>query len=385
MMLKDASLENSLISKEKYDFARKLLRSYTDIVLVFDENLNVCFANSYAEDLLNLEKKALIDQHITQVFPKRQHRLLESMIESVEKGKDIRERRTYLHVRRKKNIPVSLSFTFIQSKHPFKYILVAKDQQQYTKATDALKQKNEELKTLIYRASHDLKGPLASVKGLFNLLVDEPEDTETLKYYLALIKKSVDKLEDTLFGLLELGLSTKKELQYTSFNIRDCLEEIIGRFENYPGRKDVIVHLTANEDMVLHTEKKIFQSIFQNLVENSIKYRKPDQNDAVTKISVRRYKYGIKIKVKDNGLGMDRNLQKRAFDMFYRGHEHAEGSGLGLFIVKNNAEKLSGEIKVKSSLNMGTEIQVYLPDMQKVEGGSAKSSVGAKASSNQKK
>ncbi|WKN45584.1 sensor histidine kinase [Tunicatimonas pelagia] len=381
MMLKGTSPEDSLMCENKYDFPEKLLRSYTDIVLVFNEDLNVCFANSYAEDLLNYKEQALIDQHITQVFPKRQHRLLESIIESVEDGRNVRERRTYLHVRRKRNIPVSLSFTFIQSDHTFKYILIAKDQQQYTKATDALKQKNEELKTLIYRASHDLKGPLASVKGLFNLLADEPEDTETLKYYLSLIERSVDKLEDTLSGLLELGLSSKKELQFTSFSIRECLEEIIERFENYPGREEVIIHLTANEDLTLHTEKKIFESIFQNLVENSIKYRKPDQNDAVTKISVRRYKHGLKIKVKDNGLGMDRNLQKRAFDMFYRGHEHAEGSGLGLFIVKNNAEKLGGEIKIKASLNMGTEIQVYLPDMQKIEEENAKSSVGTKSTS----
>ena len=374
MILKGAFSKNDLKCKHEYDFVGKLLESYTDIVLVFDENLNVCFANSYAEDLLNYNKELLLNQHITQVFPKRQHRLLESIIENAEGRRNTQERRTYLHVRRKKNIPVSLSFTFIQSDHPFKYILVAKDQQQYTKATDALKQKNEELKTLIYRASHDLKGPLASVKGLFNLLANEPDDAETLKHYLALIEKSVDKLGDTLSGLLELGLSTKKELQYTSIQIRDCLEEIIERFESYPGRKDVIVHLTANQDIIMHTEKKIFQSIFQNLVENSIKYRKQEQNDAVTKISVRRYKYGIKIKVKDNGLGMDRNLQKRAFDMFYRGHEHSEGSGLGLFIVKNNAEKLGGEIKIKSSLNMGTEIQVYLPDMQKIKEENAKTS-----------
>ena len=71
---------------------------------------------------------------------------------------------------------------------------------------------------------------------------------------------------------------------------------------------------------------------------------------------------------------MDRHLQKRAFDMFYRGHEHSEGSGLGLFIVKNNAEKLGGEINIKSSINMGTEIWVYLPDMQEIKGEEKRSS-----------
>jgi len=367
MAANEFSSEKKLTTKSDYAIIGEILGTCTDIVLIFDDNLNVCFVNKYALDLLNYGQEDLLEQHITQIFPKRQHQMLETIIESVEDGLKVQDRRSYLNVRGKKNISVTLSFSIIHEKNPFRYVLIAKDQRQYTKATDALKQKNEELKTLIYRASHDLKGPLASVKGLFNLLKDEPEDTETLKYYLSLIEKSVNKLEDTLSGLLEVGLSSKKELQYSPINIRKCLKEIIDRFENYPGREEVIIHLTANSDLLIHTEKKIFQSIFQNLIENSIKYRKPNQNDAVTKISARRYQYGIKIKVRDNGLGMDRNLQKRAFDMFYRGHEHSEGSGLGLFIVKNNADKLGGEINLKTSLNMGTEIWVYIPDKEQIQ------------------
>ena len=367
MVPNEFSSEKKTTNEPDYAIVKEILGACTDIVLIFDDNLNVCFVNKYALDLLNYGEDDLLGQHITQIFPKRQHQMLESIIESVEDGLKVQDRRSYLNVRGKKNISVTLSFSMTCREHSFKYVLIAKDQRQYTKATDALKQKNEELKTLIYRASHDLKGPLASVKGLINLLKDEPDDTETLKYYLGLIEKSVDKLEDTLSGLLEVGLSSKKNLEYSPVNVRTCLEEIIERFENYPGREDVIIHLTANTDLLIHTEKKIFQSIFQNLIENSIKYRKPNQNDAVTKISARRFQYGIKIKVKDNGLGMDRNLQKRAFDMFYRGHEHSEGSGLGLFIVKNNAEKLGGEISLKTSLNMGTEIWVYIPDKEQMQ------------------
>lgn len=362
-MVREVFREEELFGDAESTIAKNILSNSTDIVLVFDEYLNVCFANACALNHLNFNKEDILSQHITQVFPKRQHKLLETIIERAEEGFSVQDRRSFLHVRSKRNIPVSVSLSLLNSNQP-KYLLVAKDQRQYIKATDALKQKNEDLKTLIYRASHDLKGPLASVKGLFNLLKSESESVETYKQYLLLIEKSVNKLEDTLAGLLEVGLSSKNELQFLPINIRSYLEEIVGRFDNYPGRNEVLIHLTANDDLSIHTEKKIFQSIFQNLVENSIKYRKTNQNDAVTKISARRYKNGVKIKVRDNGLGMDRNLQKRAFDMFYRGHEHSEGSGLGLFIVKNNTEKLGGEINVKSSPNMGTEIWVYLPDKQ---------------------
>lgn len=92
------------------------------------------------------------------------------------------------------------------------------------------------------------------------------------------------------------------------------------------------------------------------LIENSIKYRNTNTNDAVTKITARKYRDGVKIKVKDNGLGMDRELQKRVFDMFYRGHSHTEGSGLGIFIVKTRVEKLGGKIGVKNSHKLDTKI-----------------------------
>ena len=59
--------------------------------------------------------------------------------------------------------------------------------------------------------------------------------------------------------------------------------------------------------------------------------------------------------------GMSRQIQQRAFDMFYRGNQSSEGSGLGLFIVKSNVEKLGGEIKIKSQIDHGTEMWVYLP------------------------
>ncbi|WKN43840.1 sensor histidine kinase [Tunicatimonas pelagia] len=103
-------------------------------------------------------------------------------------------------------------------------------------------------------------------------------------------------------------------------------------------------------------------NVLRGVLENSIKFRKTSTNDTVIKVSVRTYKEGIKIKVKDNGLGMDRTMQQRAFDMFYRGHGHVKGSGLGLYIAKNAIEKIGGEITLKSQPFLGTEVSIYVPD-----------------------
>lgn len=337
-------------------------KSISDMVISFDQNFIVTYLNEKAAQLLNYKQEELIGFHIIELFPKSQLEFLEILLQEVLEKRQIYNRRSCFSVRGKKQLPVSISFSSIAQDDSTNFIMIAKDDRQLVKATEELKKKNAELETLIYRISHDLKGPLASMNGLFQLIELEPDNVEATQNYMQLIKKSAKRLEEKLLGLLELGLAKKDEIEYTSIPVREKLEEIITDFQSFPGKDKVIIHLTATESFNFYTEEKLFQSVMQNLIENSIKYRKPNISDAVTKVSVRKYKDGIKIKVKDNGLGMDKDLQKRAFDMFYRGHNHTEGSGLGMFIVKTHVEKLGGEIGIKSTPQMGTEVWLYLPD-----------------------
>lgn len=333
------------------------------MLVVFDKDFRISLVNQKTCQLLNQTEENLVGQPIQSLFLKRHLKFLEKILADIPEEENIYNRETRFKVRGKKSIPVSISLSLIKRQdHSVNFVLIAKDMKQFLMATDALKQKNEELETLMYRVSHDLKGPLASVTGLFQLLEHEEETLETLKYYLTLIRNSTIKLENTLSGLLEIGLSTTDTLMNHEFNVREGLEDLLGGFDSYPGRSDVILLLSANPELTINTEEETFRSILQNLIENSIKYRKPYISDSVTKISARKYKNGIKIKVKDNGQGMSRSVQQRAFDMFYRGNQLSEGSGLGLFIVKSNVEKLGGEIRIKSQVDHGTEMWIYLPN-----------------------
>ena len=352
--------EGTLDITESY--VDSLLGSITDMLIIFDDTFTIRYVNNRVCQLLNYSREALLGENISQLFLKRSHKFLTRLQKDVQIEQHIYNRENRFRVRNKKSLPVSISFSILRNNdRSTGYVLIAKDIKQFLLATDALEQKNEELKTLVYRVSHDLKGPLASVTGLFELLDYEDEDIDILKHYLKLIKDSTRKLERTLNGLLELGLSTNVNLISQGFNVRACIEDIIQSFEGYPGRENVIILLSANPEIVINTEEKVFRSIIQNLIENSIKYRKHHVSDTVTKISARKYKNGIKVKVKDNGQGMSRQIQQRAFDMFYRGNQSSEGSGLGLFIVKSNVEKLGGEIKIKSQIDHGTEMWIYLP------------------------
>lgn len=360
---------NSFVQKSSHFlFIENIGKSVSDIVIAFDRNYIIHYLNDKAVKMLNYGEEELLGLHITEIFPKSQQDSVQMLQQQAMEKQQVHDWRTCLSVKGKKQLPVSLSFSLLKEYDDDSgYVMIAKDDRQLVQATDALKQKNAELETLIYKISHDLKGPLASINGLFQLF-DMPDNTAEVKEnYINLIRKSTKKLEEKLLGLLELGLSKRESIEFESIPVREKIDEILKEFDSFPGRDEVLFHITATDGLTIDTEEKLFHSVMQNLIENSIKYRKVNTDDAVTKVSARKYKDGIKIKVKDNGLGMDRDLQKRVFDMFYRGHSHTEGSGLGMFIVKTHVEKLGGEIGVKSSPQLGTEFWVYLPEQQSID------------------
>jgi PAS domain S-box-containing protein len=357
----EAGLTNNAIANHH---AIGLLECIDDMLIFFDLDFRVLSVNQKACQLLNQKEERLINTPINDLFLKRQGKFLEQLLDDINLEEHISNRETRLKVRGRKSLPVSVSLSWVKKDNvPEGFLLIGRDIGQLLMATDALKQKNRELETLIYRVSHDLKGPLASVTGLFQLLEHEEETLETLRYYLSLIQESTGRLENALSGLLETRLFADGVIQHQKFNVRRVIEDVIATFSGYPGYQEVIILISANCELTLNTEEQAFRSVLQNIIENSIKYRKHYAQDSVTKISARKYKNGIKLKIKDNGQGMTKQVQGRAFDMFYRGNQTSKGSGLGLFIVRSNVEKLGGEVRIKSRVDHGTELWLYLPNI----------------------
>ncbi|MGD1892207.1 MAG: sensor histidine kinase, partial [Cyclobacteriaceae bacterium] len=156
---------------------------------------------------------------------------------------------------------------------------------------------------------------------------------------------------------------TKIDVQKS--DIAQVISDIIDSFANNPNRDQVKVTLEADSPVMFTSSEKLFRSILQNLVENGIKYYNPRNDTSFLRISAKNARGGIDLVVKDNGEGMDKTVLDRAFDMFFRGNQSSAGSGLGLFIVKTNVEKLGGDLKVKSKPKEGTEVRIYLPSLDK--------------------
>ena len=98
--------------------------------------------------------------------------------------------------------------------------------------------------------------------------------------------------------------------------------------------------------------------IINNLLSNAIKYRDEDKETSEINITSQYFEDDWILEVEDNGLGIEEEQQSKIFDMFYRANEASDGSGLGLFIVAEAVEKLSGHIEVQSKINAGTKITI---------------------------
>jgi len=228
------------------------------------------------------------------------------------------------------------------------------------KITADLLQRNKELEQFTYIVSHNLRAPLANIKGLASILAEGTLGKSDRESMLAMLLVSANSLDDVVMDLnniLRVGnISEKKEtvlLPQLVEEIRTSLNHII-----QTEKVQINCSFPVGE---LFTIKSYLHSILYNLVSNSIKYRRPEVCPVVTLTSICNEEEAT-ISVSDNGLGIDlsRNHDK-VFGLYKRFHPDIEGKGMGLFMVKTQIEALGGTVGVESVPNSGTTFTITLP------------------------
>jgi PAS domain S-box-containing protein len=224
-----------------------------------------------------------------------------------------------------------------------------------------LLQTNQELDTFFYKASHDLKGPLASIMGIVNLarLENSPDE---LPRYLEMIESSTRRLDNTLLDLIELARTRRGVGKLNRINLSILLEEVLYSLKHLPGYDAMEVVKEVDRNLEIFSDQLLVQSILQNLIHNAINYR--SKKEARVTIQAVRNEGDVELTIADNGLGIPDEIKSKVFEMFYRGHPDSSGSGLGLFIVRNAVDKLRGRITFDSQVGKGTRFRVVLPDLQ---------------------
>ncbi len=231
--------------------------------------------------------------------------------------------------------------------------------------TDELMLSNAELEKFAYVASHNLRAPVINIISLLSLYNRERPNAEDNSYIIEKLDSTTKNLHNTLKDLIQVVSSKSVGLDAQEVNIEHVFEEVKESISELINNSETNIY-THFEVKKLYYSHKVLTSILINLLTNSIKYKRPEVH-AIIEVSTRVKNNKIELRVTDNGLGI--NLKKhgeKLFGLFQRFNTNIDGSGIGLHIVKKQVETLGGEIKVESTVNVGTTFYIYINSLPKV-------------------
>jgi len=242
---------------------------------------------------------------------------------------------------------------------------IDKAQQQLQDNNEELTRVNIDLDNFIYTASHDLRAPITNIEGLVQALVSElpaaPVQGSQVELILRLMQDSVERFKRTIDQLTDVS---KLQREHGAAAEHVALASVI---EDVRLDLEPLIH-TLNAEVAVEVvncppfplSEKNLRSVVYNLLSNALKYHAPERRPQV-RLRAWCEDQHLLLTVQDNGLGLDVASQQKLFGMFQRLHDHVEGSGIGLYMVKRMVENAGGRIEVKSELGVGSTFLVYLP------------------------
>ncbi|MEL7341533.1 MAG: HAMP domain-containing sensor histidine kinase, partial [Bacteroidota bacterium] len=221
---------------------------------------------------------------------------------------------------------------------------------------------NDELDKLVYHAWHDLRAPIASAMGLINLARDET-DMEVVQQYLKLQDKSLRKLDKLIRDLLDYKRNRELAVQKQFIDFDTVVQEALAACKCEEQNCGADVEIIIDQKGEFFTDQQRLNMILKNLISNAIRYSKPDDLRPHIKVEVKTIGDKAHIVVEDEGIGIREDLHDRIFDMFYRASNQSDGTGLGLYVVNETLEKLGGTLALESTLGVGSQFEIIIPNM----------------------
>jgi signal transduction histidine kinase len=232
------------------------------------------------------------------------------------------------------------------------------------KRREELETANQELREFSYRISHDLKAPITSSFGISKIARSSIEKGNKEEALQALdhIQSSMKRLQALIGDVLNLTrMRVNNAPSMTKFSIENVLMDVLANLSDMINDNNVQIKNNINLSEPIIMEKIYLQQSLENLISNAIKYHDPDKEEPYVEISADLKDNNYIFSVRDNGLGIPKDSQANIFGMFQRFHpKKSFGSGLGLYLVKQNIQRLGGIIKY-NPLNAGSEFIIKIP------------------------
>ncbi|MBD0257261.1 MAG: PAS domain-containing sensor histidine kinase [Cytophagales bacterium] len=244
--------------------------------------------------------------------------------------------------------------------------LAERQQEALEHKNNQLQKTNRDLENFIYTASHDLRSPITNIEALMTVLRKRIAGSDCLnagiEEVLDRVTASVTRLNRTIIDLTEISRlqrDLEESLSDEIVNVKEVYEDIMADITHAGEDRRCFIQ-TDFQVHQLRFSKKNFRSILYNLLSNAIKYQSSGR-ECVIWLRTRLEEPCVVLAVKDNGLGISERHREQLYTMFKRFHDHVEGSGIGLFMVKRIIDNAGGKIILESQEGSGSEFKVYFP------------------------
>ncbi|MEO1807089.1 MAG: ATP-binding protein [Bacteroidota bacterium] len=229
------------------------------------------------------------------------------------------------------------------------------------KTTLHLTQRNKELTDFGYIISHNLRGSVANILGLTDLLDQSKTGDAEKDHIVEILHRSTRNLDQVIKDLnMVIDLRHFEKNDFQLLHVGSILDQIEVQLKDRIDESGAEISREFDSDTHIISIKPYLVSILYNLVSNGIKYQRP-QVKPLLKIKLELREKQVILSVSDNGLGVDvEKYGDQLFSLYKRFHDHIEGKGLGLYLVKVQVESMGGKIAIESELNKGTTFFITL-------------------------
>lgn len=246
------------------------------------------------------------------------------------------------------------------------WVFIQRDVTELRMAVEKQQKQNEELSTanreldrFVYSASHDLRAPLTSILGLVELMRRESFAKDAAAF-LDRIHVSVQRLDKLIQNIINYSRNSRLAIQSKPIDFRELFESSLELHRFIDPAREIQTAYSNALVHDFHSDPERWQIVFNNLVSNSIKFAKQGVLLTIS-LDVRIKEDRLCLSFLDNGIGIMPEQARQVFEMFYRATDNTDGSGLGLYIVKQTVELLGGTIFLESEPGQFTRFIIEMP------------------------
>ncbi|WP_276134332.1 PAS domain-containing sensor histidine kinase [Polluticoccus soli] len=363
--------------EEQKNNIEQIITSAPDAIIVINERSEILLWNPMAEQLFGWKANEVLDRLLPEVIIPKAYREahLNGMRRLLTTGESTILYKTVevtgLH-KTKGEIDIAITISRMRVSSKWNFIAFLRDitiekehQKQLSIKQQQLEKQNEELEQYAWLASHDLKEPLRKIQTFSDLLIQRHQALlpESGQSYLSAIHNAAARMSNLIQDILSYSRVSPNNKHLEMVDLNKIVADVIQDLD--PVIKESGAEITANDLGVIECDSTDMSHLFQNLISNALKYRKPEIAPAI-KITGEQNNDVLYLQVKDNGIGFEPEYAEKIFQMFQRLHSQNEyeGTGIGLALCKKIVERYNGHITAEGMPGVGATFTITLPIKQ---------------------